>query len=88
MLRDLGPRDDRLAVKVGDKLVIHSDGLSSPLTGTVRRVSSDPVFTPYFALSERDRGRLAYVVEVILPDGEGADLPAGIPVQVDLPGAE
>lgn len=78
----------RLAVKVGDKLVIHIDGLSSPLTGTVRRVSSDPVFTPYFALSERDRGRLAYVVEVILPDGEGADLPAGIPVQVDLPGAE
>lgn len=79
---------DRLGVQVGQLLPIHIDGLPLPLTGRVRKLSSDPVFTPYFALSERDRGRLAYVAEVILPAGEGIDLPAGVPVQVDLVRAE
>jgi HlyD family secretion protein len=30
----------------------------------VRWVSSEAAFTPYFALTERDRGRLSYVAKV------------------------
>jgi HlyD family secretion protein len=65
--------------------LVQVDGVSEPVAGRVRTVSSDPVFTPYFALTERDRSRLAYVAEVTLV-GKAADaLPAGLPVEVSFP---
>jgi len=53
------------------------------MTGTVRWVSADASFTPYFALTEHDRSRLSYLAEVDLPGA--SHLPSGVPLQVDFP---
>ncbi|MEX0900313.1 MAG: HlyD family efflux transporter periplasmic adaptor subunit [Gammaproteobacteria bacterium] len=48
--------------------------------GTVRYLSGEAAFTPYYALTEHDVGRLSYLAEI---DVDGADaLPSGIPVRV------
>jgi HlyD family secretion protein len=60
--------------------------VSGSFDGEVRSVSSDPDFTPYFALTERDRGRLSFAAEVTLTGEPALELPAGLPVQVDFPG--
>lgn len=78
------PETHRLKVKAGDALPIHVDGLAEALLGKVRWISQDPAFTPYFALNSTDRARLMYLAEVQLP-GSAADLPSGLPVQVELP---
>lgn len=78
------PETHRLKIKTGDSLQIHIDGLAEPQTGKVRWISQDPAFTPYFALNSTDRARLMYLAEVKLPDSD-ANLPSGLPVQVDLP---
>lgn len=75
------PEPQRASIRVGSKLDVHLDGIANPISGTVRRVAADPAFTPYFALTERDRSRLAYVAEVTLPI-QGERLPEGLPVQV------
>jgi HlyD family secretion protein len=50
----------------------------------VRWISSEPSFTPYYALNQSDRARLMYVAEIQLPDS-AANLPNGVPAQVVLP---
>lgn len=65
----------------GHRAQIHVDGIDAAFAGTIRRISADPTFTPYFALTEHDRGRLSYVAEVDV-ETEGRELPAGVPVQV------
>jgi HlyD family secretion protein len=70
-------------LRPGSSLQVHVDGLDGPLTGTIRRISSEASFTPYFALTERDRGRLSYVAEVALPAMQNR-LPDGVPVQVNF----
>ncbi len=48
--------------------------------GTVRYLSGEAAYTPYFALTEHDAGRLSYLAEI---DLAGADaLPSGVPVRV------
>jgi len=53
------------------------------MTGTVRWVSTDASYTPYFALTEHDRSRLSYLAEIDLPDA--SSLPSGLPLEVDFP---
>jgi HlyD family secretion protein len=55
--------------------------MATPVEGRVRWVASDPAFTPYFALTERDRGRLTYLAKVDIVD-DLARLPDGVPVEV------
>lgn len=75
----------RAQVRPGDRLEVAVDGIEAPLEGTVRWVSSDASFTPYFALTEHDRSRLSYLAEV---DLEGAaQLPSGVPLEARLPAA-
>ena len=50
--------------------------------GTVRYVSAEAAFTPYYALTQKDRSRLAYLAEITLDDPAAQALPAGMPVQV------
>jgi len=69
---------------VADKLTVHIDGLVTPIIGTVRWISSEPAFTPYFALNQEERANLMYLAEVQLPDS-AADLPMGVPAQVQMP---
>lgn len=78
------PETHRLKLKAGQSLAIHIDGINAPLQGTLRWVSQDPAFTPYFALNSSDRARLMYLAEIDLP-ASAAELPSGIPVQVELP---
>ena len=55
--------------------------MDAPLQGRVRWVASEAMFTPYFALTERDRGHLTYEAKVEL-DIDGERLPDGVPVEV------
>ena len=78
------PEALRVRVVPGVKASVHVDGVKEPFAAHVRTVASDASFTPYHALTERDRGRLVYVAEVDL-EGDGAmALPTGVPVQVDF----
>lgn len=77
------PEDQRVHVSPGIKARVFVDGLDEPLTGKVRWVASEAAFTPYFALTERDRGRLSYEAKVDLEFSQGR-LPDGVPVEVDL----
>lgn len=75
------PEPLRVRVQVGEQLSVQVDGLAESLTGTVRRIAAEPTFTPYFALTERDRSRLAYLAEITLPE-RAERLPEGVPVQI------
>ena len=75
----------RVSVQPGKKLDVRVDGISGSITGTVRWVSADASFTPYFALTEHDRSRLSYLAEVDVPDA--SSLPSGVPLEVDFPAA-
>jgi hypothetical protein len=43
-------------------------GIDGTLRGTVRYVSAEATFTPYYSLTQRDRSRLSYLAEVVLDD--------------------
>jgi HlyD family secretion protein len=73
----------RASVQPGKKLNVRIAGHAGTITGTVRWVSADATFTPYFALTEHDRSRLSYLAEVDVPGA--SDLPSGIPLEVDFP---
>jgi len=73
------PEHLKAAVRAGGRLDVALDGVGGTRNGTVRWISSEAVFTPYFALTEHDRSRLSYLAEVDLPDA--GDLPAGLPLE-------
>ena len=70
----------------GTPALVHIDGYESPFAATVRWVSADASFTPYFALTQHDRSRLSFLAEIDLQSDANESLPAGIPVQVTFPG--
>jgi HlyD family secretion protein len=76
------PESDRARIRPGETLKVRLDGVDETFDGTVRWVSSDASFTPYFALTEHDRSRLSYLAEVDVPDA--ADLPSGLPLEAWL----
>lgn len=78
------PEPYRAKLHIGDKLIVHVDGLADSITGELRWIATDPAFTPYYALNQEERARLMYLAEVQLPDDQ-ARLPSGIPAQVELP---
>lgn len=80
------PHAVRTAVRVGMPAEVRIDGLERVFRAKVRSISSEAAFTPYFALTERDRGRLSYVAEVALVEPESRELPSGLAVEVDFPG--
>ncbi len=77
------PEHLRVQVQAGMPAMIYVDGLDDAIDGRVRWVASEAVFTPYFALTERDRGHLTYLAKVDIVD-ERERLPDGVPVEVDL----
>ena len=79
------PEAIRSQVMPGLAAVVRIDGIARDYAGTVRFVAAEAAFTPYFALTQRDRGRLSYLAEVTLTDAEAGSLPTGVPVEVDLP---
>ena len=77
------PEATRVRVGPGTKARIYVDGLDDALEGRVRWVSSEAAFTPYFALTEHDRGRLSFAAKVDIVE-DRPRLPDGVPVQVDF----
>jgi HlyD family secretion protein len=77
------PEALRVRIKAGTEALIHVDGLDAAFEGRVRWIASDPAFTPYYALTERDRGRLSYVAKVDITE-QRERLPDGVPVEVEF----
>lgn len=79
------PEPVRAGVQPGTEATVRIDGTGRDWKGRVRYVSTDAAFTPYYALNERDRSRLSFLAEVELVEPEAATLPAGMPVEVEIP---
>ena len=77
------PERLRALVAPGVEASIRVDGLEETIAGRVRWVSSEAAFTPYYALTERDRGHLTYLAKVDIAEERGR-LPDGMPVEVEL----
>lgn len=81
------PEPLRTRLAVGAAAEIRLDGLDEAVPGKIRWIATEAAFTPYFALTQRDRSRLSYLTEVVVVDQErAAALPVGVPVQVRFPG--
>lgn len=79
------PENLKSQITPGTSIQVAIDGENQPFDGSVRWISSDASFTPYFALTEHDRSHLSYVAEIELP-GAG-DLPTGVPLVARAPGS-
>ena len=79
------PEPLRARAQAGMKAELRFDGVDKTYTGTLRYVSQEAAFTPYYSLTERDRSRLSYLAKVYLQPGDAASLPSGAPVSVDFP---
>lgn len=77
------PEHLRVRVVVGMPATLFVDGLENGIRGRIRWVASEAAFTPYYALTERDRGHLTYLAKIDI-DEERERLPDGVPVEVDL----
>jgi HlyD family secretion protein len=78
------PEPLRAQVTAGRRVYVAMDGVDGQLEGTVRYISAEAEYTPYYALSQKDRSRLSYTAEVTVDDARAAALPVGVPVQVTL----
>lgn len=79
------PEPLRAGLAVGDPAEVRIDGRAAALSGRIRWIASEAAFTPYFALTQRDRSRLAYLAEILVEGPQAEGLPAGIPVEVRFP---
>jgi HlyD family secretion protein len=77
------PEHLRVRISVGMPAIIFVDGMENGIDGRVRWVASEAAFTPYYALTERDRGHLTYLAKIDIAE-ERERLPDGVPVEVDL----
>jgi HlyD family secretion protein len=79
------PQSLRAKITPGTSAHVHLDGIDQPAEARVRWVASEATFTPYFALTQKDRSRLSYLAEVVLSDQRASLWPSGMPVQVSFP---
>jgi HlyD family secretion protein len=75
------PQPIRARVKPGTPATVTVDGVARRFAARVRTVSGEAAFTPFFALTEKDRGRLTYLAELDLLDAEAGELPTGLPAE-------
>jgi HlyD family secretion protein len=66
---------------------VRIEGVEGALAARVRSVSQDATYTPYFALTQHDRGRLSYVAELDLTEDAARGLPSGLPVEAEFAAA-
>lgn len=78
------PEPQRAHLRAGQSLAVHVDGVKQAFKGTLRYMAGEASFTPYFALTQRDRSRLAYLAEIDLTEPAAMNLPVGVPVEVRL----
>lgn len=70
-------------IKTGDAINVFADGIEAPIQGRVQNIRSQPAYTPFYALNERDRARLMHLTDIDLIDAD--KLPTGLAVEVRLP---
>ena len=80
------PETLRARFQAGSRVSLTVDGVQAPLQGVVRYISAEATFTPYYALTQKDRTRLSYLAEITVDDPGAANVPVGMPVQVRVPG--
>jgi HlyD family secretion protein len=80
------PEPRRASIRPRAQAQIFVDGVEQPLNGFVRWVATEAAFTPYYALTQRDRSRLSFLAEVEVTDDRVRQLPAGVPVEVRIVG--
>jgi len=78
------PETRRTDVGAGTAATVRIDGSDRDWKAELRYVSSEAAFTPYYSLNARERGRLAYLAEIVLTEPDATTLPTGIPVEVIL----
>ena len=78
------PEPFRSKMTPGNTYTVLVDGQDTSYKARLRTISSEASFTPYYALTAKDRSRLAYVAELDLLDEQSASLTAGTPVQLLL----
>jgi len=78
------PEAVRAQVVPGARAAVHIDGVEGEFVGRVRSVSQEAAFTPYYALTERDRGRLSYLAKIDLEGESARQLPTGLPLEAEL----
>ncbi|MBV9463611.1 MAG: HlyD family efflux transporter periplasmic adaptor subunit, partial [Verrucomicrobiae bacterium] len=71
------PEPSLAALQVGDAAQVRVDGIDRWLDGKVRKISHVANFTPYFALTDREKSRLVFETEVDVTDPEAQKLPTG-----------
>jgi HlyD family secretion protein len=76
------PEPLRTRLAPGARARVRIDGFAEAFEGRLRSISHEPAFTPYFALTQRDRSRLSYLAEIDVVSPEALGLPAGVPVEV------
>lgn len=75
------PVSRRAQFREGSRVTVAVPGFGD-VDGRVRWLSAEAAFTPYYALTEHDRDRLAHAAEIELLGERDNDLPAGLPVEV------
>jgi HlyD family secretion protein len=78
------PAELRPGAVAGATVSVLVEGFDSPFEGRIRMVSAEAAFTPYYALTERDRGHFTYLAEIDLVEDAARDLPTGLPVEVSF----
>ncbi len=76
------PEPVRVKLRPGARARVRIDGFEGAFEGRLRSVSHEAAFTPYYALTQRDRSRLSYLAEVDVVSPEARELPSGVPVEV------
>ncbi len=79
------PEPIRSRITARSTATIQVAGIATAFQGRVRYISADAAFTPYYALTQRDRSRLSYLAEIDFVDNSAAGIPAGVPVEVSFP---
>lgn len=74
------PAGKRAALREGDAFDVQVTGIAEPFRGTLRRIASEPAFTPYYALAGDDASRLVFRAEIELSGDAARQLPAGLPL--------
>ncbi|MDP9142644.1 MAG: HlyD family efflux transporter periplasmic adaptor subunit [Pseudomonadota bacterium] len=71
----------RAGLEPGTAMQVQIEGLEGTHRAILRSISSEPGFTPYYALTGDDASRLTYRAELTLQGDDVARLPAGLPVR-------
>jgi HlyD family secretion protein len=77
------PQERVATVAPGAPALVHIHGIPGALRGRVLDVAREPQFTPYYALTERDRVHLVYETRVEILDAP-ASLRPGVPADVEI----